>query len=65
MAFNDIAIHDGCVAGLDLERYLITVSQRRSVLIVFNLYGVAVFPHVLTPAAAAASGRGPVYCDNR
>jgi hypothetical protein len=56
MTFDNIAIHDGCMARLDLKRYFVTGPQRGPVLIVFNLKGEAVIPHVLTPVAAAASG---------
>jgi hypothetical protein len=60
MSFNDIAIHDGCVAGLNLERDVVLFSERCPVLNVFNLDGEAVLAHVLAPAATAASGGFPV-----
>ena len=60
MSFNDIAIHDGGVAGLNLERDIILFPERSPVLSIFNLDGEAVLTHVNAPAATAASGRFPV-----
>jgi hypothetical protein len=37
MPFYDIAIHDGCVAGLDLEWYVILLPQSGAVLNIFHL----------------------------
>jgi hypothetical protein len=65
MPFNDIAINDGSVAGLELRRNLVLVFYGRKVLHVFNLYVVTVVLHVSDPVATATSGRRPKYGDFR
>lgn len=63
MSFNYIAIHDGCMAGLDFKRYIVLVSQCGTLGIILDDHIEAVFTHVHAPAAAAASSRCPVDGD--
>jgi hypothetical protein len=60
VSLNDIAIHDGGMAGLNLEWDAILISDRQPVFGVLNLDGKSVVAHIITPAATAASGGFPV-----
>jgi hypothetical protein len=56
MPFDYVAIHDGCVAGLERERDLMLLLHRVQVLHILFADGVAIFPQIGNPVATAASG---------
>ena len=57
MAFNNIAIYDGGVARLEFYWNPMAGFYRGQVLHIFHLNGVAILFQIITPIAAAASGR--------
>ncbi len=65
MTFNDIAIDDGRVAGLELRRDLIISFDHSEVLDILDLDCVAITLHVVDPITTTTSGRGSVYSNGR
>ena len=61
MAFNDIAIHDGCVAALKLLRHFVTGFYFRQVVNVLNLDLEPIILYILAPVATTASVRAFIY----
>ena len=59
MALDNIAIDDGCMAGLKLGRNLILGLYRRQVLNIFDPGGVPILLQIFNPATTATSGGGP------
>ena len=57
MTFDDIAIHDGCVAGLEFVGHLVLCFDRSKILPIDGLDGEPGLFQVLDPGATAASGR--------
>lgn len=57
MTFNDIAIHDGCMAGLEFGRHPILHLDGGKIGNVFRFHIKAVFGEVGVPIATASSGR--------
>ena len=63
MAFNNVAINDGCMAGLGLQRDFVVGFYLGELRALFRLYDKADIFQMLAPTAAAASARGLVNLD--
>jgi hypothetical protein len=57
MAFNDIAIDDGCMAGLEFNGNMVLSLDRRDFTGVFRLDVQAALFQMFDPVAAASSAR--------
>jgi hypothetical protein len=64
MPFDNVAIHDGCVARLEFARHLMLLLDRGQVVRVDGLDDEPGFLQVRDPVATAASGRRLVDCDS-
>ena len=62
MTFNDVAIHDGRVAGLQFYGNLIFAFDLGKIVDIFSLDGKTSFLNVGNPIATAASGGCPIDC---
>jgi len=63
MSFYNVAINDGCMAGLGLQRDFVVGFYLGEPRALFRLYDKADIFQMLAPAAAAASARGLVNLD--
>ncbi len=62
MAFDNVAIHDGCMAGLKSYRYLVLDLDIFQRVQINDLDRKSIFFQVFSPAVAAASGGILVNC---
>ena len=65
MSFQYVAINDGCMAGLELNRNTVAGFELGKIAIILRDNSKAGVFQVFTPAAATTSARGLVYFDQR